>query len=132
MGSLSGLRLLCHCTERQSGHADRLTPMLMQSVFPTAFGRSDLGASPPSSQQVNYLARLREELESGRGFEVQTKVMQAKVVDGEEWSAPCRSVLVTQSVMTAMDKTHASPGRWSVAARRYPETDAWKDVVALF
>ena len=26
----------------------------------------------------------------------------------------------------------ASPGRWPVAARRYPETNVWKEIVTLF
>ena len=63
---LSGLRLVCHCTERQACHADSLMAAYAE-LFPTAFDRSDLGASPPSSQQLNHLARLREEIESDEG-----------------------------------------------------------------
>ena len=59
---LSRLRLICHCAERQC-HADKLMAAYAKD-FPAAFDRSDMKASPPSSHQLNYLARLREEVES--------------------------------------------------------------------
>ena len=36
-------------------------------MFPAPYDRSDLGGAAPSSQQLNYLARLREEVESDEG-----------------------------------------------------------------
>ena len=52
--TLSGLRLICHCSDHQSCHADCLIEAY-EKDFPGAFNRSDLGGSPPSSQQLNLL-----------------------------------------------------------------------------
>ena len=61
--TLSGLHLICHCGEHHACHGDSLVAAF-QATFPTAYDRSDHAGNPPSSQQLNYLARLREELES--------------------------------------------------------------------
>ena len=128
--TLSGLRLICHCGERQSCHADCLIAAY-EKDFPGAFNRSDLGGCPPSSQQLNYLARLREEVPSDDGS------------SADEGSAPKHSgwigkglplqVGVGYTVRDYCDgQSLCSPGRWALAARRYPETETWQEVVSLF
>ena len=112
---------ICHCGERQSCHAYCLIEAY-EKDFPGAFNRSDLGSSPPSSQQLNYLARLREEVPSDDGS------------SADEGSAPKNSgwigkgyplqVGVGYTVRDYCDgQSLCSPGRWALAARRYPETE---------
>ena len=52
--------------EHQACHGNSLLAAY-QETFPMACDRSDYAENPPSSQQLNYLARLREELESDEG-----------------------------------------------------------------
>ena len=61
--TLSGCRLLCHCTKMQDCHADILIDEFKRK-FPKAFDRADLGSKPPSTKTMSFLAELRREPES--------------------------------------------------------------------
>ena len=118
---LSGLRLVCHCGEKQACHAVSLIAAYTE-MFPAACDRSDLDGAAPSSLQLNYLARLREEVESDEG----SSADEGAAALGDGWSGLGRPLQlgVGYTVRDCCD------GR--VAARRYPETEAWRDVVGLF
>ena len=60
--TLSGLRLLCHCTAGQACHGDVIISEFA-AQFPGSYDRKDPESGPPSSQVLN-LSRLREEPES--------------------------------------------------------------------
>ena len=127
---LSGLRLVCHCGERQACHADSLIAAYTE-MFPAACDSSDLEGAAPSSLQLNYLARLREKVESDEG----SSTDEGAAARGDCWSGLGRplQVGVVYTVRDCCDgQSLASLGRWPVAARRYPETEAWRDVVGLF
>ena len=58
--SLSGCRLVCHCTPNQACHADSLIE-LYRAMFSSAFDRDNPATGPPSSDVLRVLAKLREE-----------------------------------------------------------------------
>ena len=65
--TLSGLRLVCHCGPQQPCHADILLSAYSHS-FAGAFDRDESHSGvPPTSDQFNYLAELREEHDSSEG-----------------------------------------------------------------
>ena len=63
--TLSGLRLVCHCGVQQPCHADILNPAYSRA-FPDAFDRNE-ASPPPTSNQLNHLAEVREEHDSSEG-----------------------------------------------------------------
>ena len=84
-----------------------------------------------ASHQLNYLARLREELESDEG----SSVDEGAAATGECWKGVGRplQVGVGYTVRGYCDgQSLASLGRWPAAARRYPETSTWREVAQLF
>ena len=120
---------MCHCGLQQSCHADVLVSAFTKT--PGAFGRDDIAAaSDPSSEQQTYFAELREEQSSsgvssadegarpsGTGWTGTSKPMQVGV------GYPFRDLCDGQSL--------ASPGRWPMDQRRYPQSDTWSEVAAL-
>ena len=60
--TLSGLRLVCHCTPNQAYHGDVLIHRFSER-YPDAFDRSSTSVTPDSAV-LDYLAMLREELPS--------------------------------------------------------------------
>ena len=125
--TLSGLRLVCHCTERQSCHADILIRAYREQ-FPSAYDRDDPNSIPPSTEQLNYLARLREEVDSDEG----SCADEGAGSRGSGWTGAGRpmQVGVGYTVRELCDgQSLASPGRWPVEARRYPDCEEWCAVV---
>ena len=64
--TLSGCRLLCHCTKAQDCHADTLFREFKRQ-FPDAYDRSVLGQAPPPAKVFSFLAQLRCEPERDDG-----------------------------------------------------------------
>ena len=63
--TLSGLRLVCHCSPNQRCHGDILIQKFTE-LYPSAFDRSS-SVITPDSATLNYLAALREEPLSDQG-----------------------------------------------------------------
>ena len=92
--------LLCHCGAQQPCHADILISAYSRS-FPDAFDRNDvLTSPPPTSDQLSYLAEVREEHDSS---EVQrpTKDRYHLGQDGQVRVSRCKSASVTRFVVSA-------------------------------
>ena len=90
-----------------------------------------MGFSPPSSYQLNYQARLREEVESDEGSSADQRA-RPKSAGWTGIGLPLQ-VGVGYTVRDHCDgQSLRSPGRWSVAARRHPVTAVRKEVVGLF
>ena len=64
--TLSGCRLLCHCTRVQDCHSDVLKGEFPRQ-FPCAYDRGALGQRSPSEKVMSFLAELRCEPESDEG-----------------------------------------------------------------
>ena len=128
--TLSGLRLVCHCGPQQPCHADVLISAYSHS-FPGAFDRDDPHSGvPPTSDQLNYLAELREEHGSSEGSTADEDAAPA----GSGWkgSGKPMQVGIGYTVRDFCDgQSLASPGRWAPSDRRYPQSDAWSAVVVL-
>ena len=120
---LSGLRLVCRCGPQQPCHADILISAYSHS-FPGAFDRDESHSGvPPTSDQLNYLAELREEHDSSEGSTADEDA-GASVSGWKGSGKPMqRDFCDGQSL--------ASPGRWSPSERRYPQSDAWNAVLVL-
>ena len=63
--SLSGKRLLCHCPKDQRCHADVLIRKFSK-MYPEAYSRTN-PIRPPTSSELNLLAKNREEPQSEEG-----------------------------------------------------------------
>ena len=124
--SLSGLRLLCHCTPMQSCHADVIIGEYRRQ-FPDAYDREATSSNPPGSEVLNFLARLREEDEKEEGSSADEGVHRG-------WQGRGEPMLVGTGHTARQlcdGQTLASPGRWPPEQRRYPEGSSWKQVSAL-
>ena len=128
--TLSGLRLVCHCTPTQDCHADA-TIQEFRLLFPGAYDRNDGTAGPPSSQVLNFLARLREEATSDEGSSEDDGVLAT----GAGWRGQGSPMMVGVGY-TAREycdgQSLTSPGRWPVNQRRYPTSKPWQEVSQLF
>ena len=85
---------------------------------------------PPTSDQLNYLAELREEHGSSEGSTADEDAAPA----GSGWkgSGKPMQVGIGYTVRDFCDgQSLASPGRWAPSDRRYPQSDAWSAVVVL-
>ena len=128
--TLSGLRLVCHCTQAQECHGDAIIHEFRRR-YPDAYDRNLPTTGPPSSRVLNYLACLREEPESDEGSSADEGVPEK----GAGWTGRGEPMMVGVGY-TAREfcdgQSLASPGRWPIEQRRYPESGAWKAVAALF
>ena len=128
--TLTGCRLLCHCTRTQDCHADALIGEFKRQ-FPSSYDRIALGQPRPSARIMTFIAELRCEPESdevstadegapqrGAGFCGRGRPMQVGL------GCTARDFCDGQSL--------ASPGRWAPEDRNYPETKCWFGVVDLF
>ena len=114
---LSGFRHVCHCRANQACLADS-TIKVYKSLFPAAFNREDIStATVPSAEVLSGLASLREVPDSDDG----------STADG---GAPARGtgwVGTGKPGYTRRDmcdgQTLASPGRWAVEHRKYPDDE---------
>ena len=128
--TMSGLRLVCHCKRTQERHGDAIIQQFRQH-FPNAYDREASASAPPSSCVLNYLSRLREEPES----EGETSPDEGAPPKGSGWrgKGPPLMVGVGCTAREYCDgQSLASPGRWAVRQRQYPDTAQWKAVSSIF
>ena len=124
---LSGKRLICHCLPSQECHADSIIAE-HKLLFPDAKDREDTKGAVPSSAVLRRLSELRQEPESeGEGSSPDENVMEK----GSGWTGRGSPLMVGSSctVHEVCDgQSLASPGRWAVEDRRYPEDPVWSEV----
>ena len=128
--SLSGKRLVCHCSKGQSCHGDILVKKFVE-LFPGAYDRNAPEQRPPTSSELNLRATHREEQPSDDGSSADENVPEK----GAGWTGvgPPLQVGVGYSSRDYCDgQGLRSPGRWRVESRRYPCTTHWKKVMAKF
>ena len=128
--TLSGLRLLCHCTAGQACHGDVIISEFA-AQFPGSYDRKDPESGPPSSQVLNYLSRLREEPES----EGRSSADEGVPTKGAGWCGEGEPMAVgvgytSRELCDGM--ALPSPGRWPPAKRKYPERAVWREVADKF
>ena len=118
--SLSGKRLVCHCSKGQSCHGDILVKKFVE-LFPDAYDRNAPEQRPPTSSELNLLATLRQEQLSDDGSSADENVPEK----GAGWTG-VGSPLQVGVGYTSRDSCDGqglpSPGRWPVESRRYPCT----------
>ena len=127
--SLSGLRLLCHCTPVQDCHADIIIQEFVRQ-FPGAYDALNDVTDPPGSEVLNFMARLREEHEE----EDTTSADEGVPKKGSGWQGRGEPMMVGtgHTARPLCDgQSLASPGRWPPECRRYPDCVAWKEVSKL-
>ena len=128
--SLSGKRLICHCSKGQQCHADILIRKFVE-LFPSAYDRSATEQRPPTSSELNLLAAHRQEQLSDDGSSADEDVPER----GSGWTG-IGSPLQAGNGYTSRDYCDGqglpSPGRWPVQNRRYPSTERWKKVMTKF
>ena len=120
--TLSGLRQTCH--------ADEIIREF-RKLYPTAFDREDSESEPPSSEVLNYLARLRMESEPQDESSADEQVPEK----GAGWRGTGPPMCVGEGyvVREVCDgQSLASPGCWPVSRRRYPESELWNEISSLF
>ena len=99
--SLSGKRLVCHCSKSQSCHGDILVKKFVE-LFPDAYDRNAPDQRPPTSSELNLLAT-----HTGRNNRVtmvprRTRTSQRRVPAGRVWVLRYKSESVTLPGTTAM------------------------------
>ena len=100
-------------------------------AHPGAFDRDDADGEPPTSAVLNYLARLRMEPEPEEESSANENVPEK----GAGWKgvgAPMTVGAGYASREYCDGQTLASPGRWPIAQRRYPESALWKETTGPF
>ena len=79
--TLSGARLVCHCTPNQACHADSVIKLFRQTVF----DRDDPTAGPPSSETLGYLALLQTEPEEDEPHQTRESLRKRQVGKERKW-----------------------------------------------
>ena len=128
--SSSRLSLSRHCTRSQRCHADAIKAKFIE-LYPGAYDRDRPIERVPTSEELNLLASLREEPPSEDG----SAADEGDQSKGSGWtgSGPPMRVGVGYTARDMCDgQALPSPGRWSVASRRYPATPIWKTVTWKF
>ena len=118
--TLSGLRLVCHCRATQECHADVIFQEFRRA-HPGAFDRDDADGETPTSAVLNCLARLRMEPEPDEESSADENVPEK----GAGWKGVGAPMIVGAGYASREycdGQTLASPGRWPIAQRRYPES----------
>ena len=128
---LSGSRLVCHCRADQACHADSIIAVYRET-FPLAYDRSNTtAAAAPSAEVLNRLAQQREVPESDDG----STADEGAPGRGSGWVGTCRPMQIG-SGYTRRDicdgQSLASPGRWAVEHRTYPDDETWRSVSSLY
>ena len=127
--TLSGLRLVCHCTPNQACHADVLIRKFREK-YPGAYDRT-MPSSIPSASVLNYLAALREDPPSDPGSSADEGAPPA----GSGWVGAGNALLIGTGY-TAREycdgQSLASPGRWPPSQRNYPTHPEWTVVSSAF
>ena len=122
--SLSGLRLICHCSARQTCHADAIIDAF-RADFPQAYDRSDSSSLPPSGAVLDYISRLREEQDSDEDTTADEEAAPA----GSGWRGSGKPMQVGTGYTSREycdGQSLASPGRWPTDSRKYPTHALWK------
>ena len=121
--TLSGLRLVCHCTPNQACRADVLLRKFRER-YRAAYDRSVPSSTPPAAV-LNYLAALREDPPSDPG----SSADEGAPPEGSGGAGTGSALLVG----TGYDgRSLASPGRWAPSQRRYPSHPEWTVVSSAF
>ena len=117
--TLSGCRLLCHCRKNQDCHGNVIIRQF-GSIYSSAH---DSGVMAKASiTDVLNMAEVREAPESDDGS------------TAHEDSMPRGPPLLVSGYCTREfcdGQTLASPGRWPVESRRYPDRPEWMNVVEM-
>ena len=114
------------CRPDQSCHADVIIEAF-QRRFPFSYDRSNLSQHPPSSEVLEYRARLRETLPSDDGSSADEGVPPS----GSGWRGTGKPMMIGVEY-TTREYCDGLSGRWEPHARKYPNSEAWKAVAAVF
>ena len=117
--TLSGVRLVCHCKLAQRCHGDIIIREF-RAMFPDAFDRDD-----------SECAGLREEPASGS----ESSPDEGAPPKGSGWRGNGEPMIVGVGYISRElcdGQTLASPGRWPLASRRYPDSPLWRSIANKF
>ena len=128
--SLSGKRLVCHCGMNQTCHADALIRKFRE-LHPDAFDRNGVNQRAPTTEELNLLAAHRQELPSDDGSSADDGV-PAKNSGWVGQGCPLQVGIGYTSRDYCDGQGLASPGRWPVEDRRYPNSPPWERVKERF
>ena len=109
--TLSGCRLACHCRPEQDCQGDVITLR-----YPSADDRNDPLSAAPKTEELQYLAKLRETPESDDGSTADENAPPTR----SGWSGQGLSMMVGSGYSIREycgGQTLASPGRWPVEFR---------------
>ena len=121
---LSGKRLVCHCLPTYECHADSVISEYML-LCPEAYDIENANGAVPSSAVLRRLAQLRLERDSSEGSSPDEGAQKK----GSGWKAALGGIKLCGTGESACDgQSLASPGRWAVDDRRYPEDSIMSQV----
>ena len=121
---------MCHCLPTQECHADSIIAEC-KLLFPEAYDREDANGAVPSSAVLSRLAQHRLEPDSSEGSSPDEGAQKK----GSGWTGRGRPPVVgsSSSLREICDgQSLASPGRWAVDDRRYPEDSIWSEVAKRY
>ena len=102
-----------------------------KKMFPDACDREDTtAAAAPSAEVLNRLARLWDEPESDDG-----STAEEALARGAGWVGTGKPILIGSGYARrdiCDGQSLASPGRWLVERRTYPEDETWRFVAGLY
>ena len=122
--TLSGARLVCHCTPTQRCHAEVLISFFRQT-FTAAHDRDQENQPAPTASVLSLLAKLRNEPEEDGGSSADEGVPPK----GAGWRGKGQPMMIGSVDVTRElcdGQSLASPGRWPIHDRAYPNNDKWK------
>ena len=128
--SLSGKRLVCHCGVSQNCHADALIRKFRE-LHPDAFDRDRVNQRAPTTEELNLLATHRQEPPSDDGSSADEGV-PAKSSGWIGHGCTLQVGIGYTSRDYCDGQGLASPGRWPVEHRRYPNSLPWVSVKERF
>ena len=99
-------------------------------TFPDTFDRDDPEAPPPSSRVLNYMSRLRDEPPSEEGSAEEGVLPKGSGSRGHGEPKSFGVEYISREVCDG--QTLASPGRWPISSRRYPDSTLWPALSACF
>ena len=126
---LSAKRLLCHCRAAEKCHADNLRD-LFRAQHPQAFDPSS-SARPPSSSELNILAKARDGCEDSE----ESGLEDAEANAPQGWSGKGKPMLIGSGYVERRlcdGQGLCSPGAWAPGDRRYPSSQLWTSISRLF
>ena len=128
--TLSGTRLVCHCSASEACHGDVLVEEF-RKAYPGAYDRNDFNVTPPALAVLNFMARLREEPESDDGSSPDEGAPTK--FSGHRGVGKPMQVGVGYVQRDLCDgQSLASPGRWPPGSRTYPSSDHWNRIMGIF